>query len=202
MERTAGWRSSIERKPAKPAPSPAAPRRIAVGRVRDAHGLRGQLRVQVFGGSPETLLGLARVTIGHREDDPQASDYDVESASPGREGEVRMRLAGLRRREDAEALRGRLVMVDASAFAALPADEYWGFQLVETGDGRAVGAVREIWNTGAHDVLVVVDAEGRERLIPAVRELLPEVDVEQRRIVVDAIPGLLDDFADGPEDHR
>lgn len=192
MERTAGWRSSTEDRP-----SPAAPRRIAVGRVRGAHGLRGRVRIQVFGDAPEILPGLARVTIGRGEDDPEAAAYEVESTAAGREGEVRMRLAGVHGREGAEALCGRLVLADVADFAALPAGEYWGFELVgcqvEARDGRAVGTVREIWNTGAQDVLVVTDAGGHERLIPAVRDLLPEVDVEARRIVVDAIPGLLDD---------
>jgi 16S rRNA processing protein RimM len=58
--------------------------------------------------------------------------------------------------------------------------------------------VREIWETGAPDVLVVIDAAHREHLIPAAREILREVDVAARRITIDAPPGLLD-LGDEPD---
>ena len=56
-----------------------------------------------------------------------------------------------------------------------------------------IGTVRGIWETGAPDVLVVEDADGAEHLIPAAEALLLEVDIEGGRIVVDAIPGLVDE---------
>ena len=192
MEPTAGWRSSTE---AGVGSARGRSRRVTVGRIRGAHGLRGQLRVQPLGDSP-VLLGLTRVTVARSETDPDAVGYQVEAVAPGRDDELRMRLAGVRRREQAEALRGRLLITDATGFDALPPGEYWGFELigcrVETGDGRAVGTVREIWDTGAQQLLVVEDPGGREQLIPAVRQLLIEVDVENRRIAVEAVPGLLD----------
>ena len=52
--------------------------------------------------------------------------------------------------------------------------------------------VRELLETGAHDVLVVRGEDGRDRLIPTARELMREVDLEQGRIVVVDLPGLLD----------
>jgi 16S rRNA processing protein RimM len=52
--------------------------------------------------------------------------------------------------------------------------------------------VKEIWETGAHDVLVVEGEDGRRVLLPAAREFLREVDVAGRRVVIDVIPGLLD----------
>ncbi len=193
MERTAGWTSSTDTGPGR---ASQAPRRVVVGRVRGAHGLRGQLRVQCLG-DVSVLQSARRVALGVSEQDPGAETREVEAVAPGREGEVRMRLAGLRRREQAEALRGCLVMLDPAGFEALAPGEYWGYQLVgcrvETREGRCVGRVREIWGTGAQELLVVETPAGDDCLIPAVRALLPEVDVEGRRIVVDSIPGLLDE---------
>ena len=95
MVRTAGWTSSTEIGAGR---APTASRRAVVGRIRGAHGLRGQVRVQVFSDA-SVLLALENVTLGSDEEDPDAVTYAVESAAPGREDEVRMRLAGVRRRD-------------------------------------------------------------------------------------------------------
>ena len=74
--------------------------------------------------------------------------------------------------------------------------EYYWHQLVgcrvESREGRVVGTVREIWETGAHDVLVVESVDGSQQLISTARELVPEIDLEAGRIVVASLPGLLD----------
>jgi len=59
-------------------------------------------------------------------------------------------------------------------------------------NGFDVGTVREIWETGAHDVLVVVDADGVRRLLPTARDLMTDVNLETGRIVVADLPGLLE----------
>ena len=78
----------------------------------------------------------------------------------------------------------------------LPEGEYYEYQLVgcrvEGEDGQAIGTVREVWSTGASDVLVVESEEGEQRLIPTGGDFLREVDLEGRRIVIEVIPGLLD----------
>jgi len=108
MERTAGWTSSTE------TGDSGASRRVVVGRVRGAHGLRGRLRVQCFGDSAEVLPGLASVMLARDGDDPDAKAYRVEDVAPGRGDEVRMSLAGVRHREQAEDLRGRWARPRAS----------------------------------------------------------------------------------------
>ncbi len=161
-----------------------------------AHGLTGRLRVRLFGDGPDNLQRVERVWLGAAPDDPAAAAHRVVAVAPGRRGEARIELAGVAGREAAEALRGLLVLGDP---ASLPPPEpgafYW-FQLVgcrvEDPDGRSIGTVRELWDPGAHDVLVVEGEHGAEILIPAVEELLREVDLEAGRIVVEPVPGLLD----------
>ena len=58
--------------------------------------------------------------------------------------------------------------------------------------GRSIGTVKEIWETGAHDVLVVEREDGRICLVPTARALMKEVDIEAGRIVVEDLPGLFD----------
>jgi 16S rRNA processing protein RimM len=172
MERTAASTSSTD------------PRYVALGRVVAAHGVSGQLRVRYFGDGPEELLRHDRVVVGRSEADPEAAEFEV------------VRAVGVEDREAAERLRGRLLMTGPEALEPLRSGEYYGYQLlgcrVEGHDGRAIGVVRGIWPIGENDVLVVEGEGGTEHLIPAVRDLLREVDVEGRRIVVDVIPGLLE----------
>ena len=172
------------------------PTRVVLGEVVGAHGLDGRVRVRLFGEGPENLLRARRLALGGGPDDPAAREVEVEQAEPGRRGEIRLRLSGIRSREAAGALGGLLVLGDPARIEPLPEGEHYWFELVgcavEGQDGGVIGTVRAIWETGAHDVLVVETAEGREVLLPAARELLKEVDAEGRRIVIEVPPGLLD----------
>ncbi len=189
MEPAAGSTSSTEagRAPAE---------RVALGRVVGAHGTRGQLRVRHFGAAPDNLIRLEVAWLAAGEDGADAERFEVTQAKPGRRGEVRMTLAGVGDRESAQRLRGRLVVADASGLEALPDGEYYSYQWigcrVEDAQGRPIGTLREIWPTGAVDVLVVEGDDGTRQLIPAAQEKLRAVDLEARRIAIEIPPGLLD----------
>jgi 16S rRNA processing protein RimM len=171
---------------------------VVLGRVVGAHGLRGQIRVRWFGDGPENLLGAKQVELadGRGLEDPAPRGYEIEGGGTGRAGEVRLTLRGVAAREAAEALRGRFVLIDASALPPPQAGEVYGYQLVgcqvELVSGEAVGRVREIWETPAHAVLVVLGADGRDRLIPAAPAITRNVDLAARRIVIEDLPGLID----------
>ena len=68
-------------------------RRVIVGRIAGAHGLRGQVRVAYFLDSPEVLLRVSHIELGTSEDDPEATRFKVVTASAGRSGELRVTLA-------------------------------------------------------------------------------------------------------------
>ena len=171
---------------------------MVLGRVVGAHGIRGQIRVRWLGEGPENLLNAKKVELaGARgSEDPAPAAFEVEGGARGRAGEVRLSLRGVRDRDAAEALRGRLVQVDATELPPAGPEQVYLFQLVgcrvELPGGEAVGQVREIWQTPAHDTLVVEGADGRDRLIPAAPGILREVDVAAQRIVIEDLPGLTD----------
>lgn len=174
-----------------------ASERVVLGRVVGAHGVRGLLRVAVAGGDPAHLVEATAVELSFADRDPTRPSrrFDVVSASAGRPGEVRLGLEGLGDRDAAEALRGALILGDAARLPALAPGEHYWFELigceVETTTGRPLGRVREIWETGGHDVLVVEDPAGGDHLIPAVDAFVKEVDRAARRIRIEPVPGLL-----------
>jgi len=167
-----------------------------LGRVVGAHGVRGEIRVRWLGDGPENLLRAKRVELADARglDDPAPLGCEIEGGTRGRAGEVRLALRGVEGREGAVALRGRLVLIEASALPPAPAGEVYGYQLVgcrvELPSGEHVGRVREIWDAPAHAVLVVVGDDGRDRLIPLAPALTRQVDVAARRIVIEDLPGL------------
>jgi 16S rRNA processing protein RimM len=184
MERTADSTSSIE------------PERITLGRVIGAHGLRGELRVRLLDETDNNLRAMSSVWLAREEGDPKAVEARVRAVGSGRRGEARLALQGVDGREAAEALRGRLVQALVGQLGPLPAGEYYQYQLigcrVEDGEGRVLGVVSGIWETGAPALLVVVDEAQREHLIPTASAILREVDVAARRITIDAPPGLIE----------
>jgi len=179
--------------------------KVVLGRVVGAHGVGGEVRVRVLGDGPENLLVARRVALAdprRGRDDPAAQIHEIEGGRTGRQGEVRLRLAGIADRDAAEALAGRLVVVEAAGLPALPPGEFYCYELigcrVETTSGRALGRVVEVWDAGGRDLLVVEDEAGTRRLLPTARELMPEVDPGAGRIAVVDLPGLLEPAEAGP----
>lgn len=195
MGRTADSTSSTEDQ-TRGAASPAA--EVTLGRVSGVHGLRGALRVRLSGGEGGDLSHLFEVPsvrLGLAEEDPEGTVYQVSRVAPGRKGELRLWLVGVTQREQAESLRGQWVSARTRDLAELPEGEYYAYELVGCRvidrEGNEIGKVHEIWSTGAPDVLVVRDDRGTDQLIPSAPEIMQEVDLDDRLIIIDAIPGLI-----------
>ena len=164
---------------------PAA--RVELGEVVGSHGLRGALRVRLYGDDARHLARAESVFLGSGADDVAAQERGVVGVEPGRTREAIVHLAGVESREAAGALAGLLILADADILETLPEGEYYWYQLIgcevwnDRGErcGRVVGCLE----TGAHDIIVVKGEDGEERLVPAVDAWLREVDLDARRIV-------------------
>lgn len=171
-------------------------KRIVIGEIAGPHGLDGEVRVRIAGDGPDPLLTAEAVWLGTSATDPEARRYRVHGCGLGRKGEVRLRFEGIDGRDAIGRVVGLVVTAPASHLPALPDGEFYWYELigcqVASESGLEVGTVREIWETGAHDVLVVEDEEGIRRLIPTARELMTDVNLETRRIVVVDLPGLFE----------
>jgi 16S rRNA processing protein RimM len=160
---------------------------VAVGRITRAHGVHGEVAVLVISEVPERFRDGATVWT----DDGRALTI---SASRSHGDRLLVRFDGVADREQADALRGTLLVVPESASPELPEGSWWDHQIVgcevETVGGRALGTVRDVIHTAANDVWSVVDATETESLIPVIGNVIVEVDVVARRIVVRELPGL------------
>lgn len=173
------------------------PSHVIVGQVRRPHGIRGEVRVEILTDYPERLDQHDHVYLARPEAPDDVERYPLESVRPHK-GVLLMKLDGLDDRNTAEQLRGMLVQIPLEDAVPLEEDEYYHFQLigmeVETEAGEWLGRVSDVVETGAHDVFVVAGPRG-EVLLPAIEDVILELDLEARKMVVHLLSGLLEESA-------
>ncbi|CAM3010396.1 ribosome maturation factor RimM [Skermania piniformis] len=168
---------------------------LAVGRVVKAHGVRGELVVEVRTDEPERRFAPGGRLRG-RDRLGRERSYTVESCR-AHSGRLLVQLAEIADRTAADAVRGTVFVIDSADLP--PSDdpeEFYDHELeglqVELLDGSVIGTVAEVLHSAAGELLAVTAADdGREILIPFVTELVPTVSLAERRIVVDPPDGLL-----------
>jgi 16S rRNA processing protein RimM len=159
---------------------PALTPRIAVGRVTRAHGLRGEVAVEIHS---EVSDRFAPGSSLQRED---GSTLVVQATRP-HQGRVLVTFEGVGDRSAAEALRDAWLFVPAESLPELSEGSYWPHELegcaVVTEEGRALGTLAEVLSAPGNDVWAV-DGEGGRVLVAAVRDAVVSVDLAARRVVV------------------
>jgi len=158
---------------------------VAVGRVVRAHGVRGELIV-------EPLAPLESFTAGRRLM-ISGGEYEIAQARSA-ERFLHVKLASVDTREQAQAFRSAYLQVREGDLAALPEGEYYRFQLiglvVRSVDGRDLGRVTDVLSARENDIYVVSGPSG-DLLVPAVDDVVQDVDLSTGRITIEIIPGLL-----------
>jgi 16S rRNA processing protein RimM len=168
---------------------------LLVGRVARAHGLGGELAVEVHTDEPEQRFALGAV-LNARLRDGAARSLTV-SGVRSHGARLLVRFDEVPTREVAEAMRGAQLFVDAEDLP-LPEDpdEFYDHQLegltAVLADGTEVGTVTDVGRSPAGELLVIARTGGGETLVPFVRAIVPEVDLPGRRVVLDPPEGLLD----------
>ena len=181
-------------RPQEPPPPPAPPEdAIVVAQVLGAHGKDGGLNVRVLSDVPGRLDAGRIVLDGARA-------YRILHSRPAAPGACLLRLEGLVSRRQAAQLAGRWLTIPAAETPPLPEGEYFHHQLigmtVRTAAGETLGQIREILETGSNDVYIVGNASSRvsassgELLLPATAQVVRQVDVAARLMVVELPDGL------------
>lgn len=177
---------------------PLDPGFLVVGHINKAHGIYGEVFVWPLTDHPEGTFApgvVLRLAQGDaREPDPDAPPLRVASSRPYKGG-VLVTFGGIESRNDADALRGSYLVRAIAEVEPLEEGEVFYHQLlgieVFTVEGTRLGTVREVYELSPSDLLEV-RGEGREYMIPFRQEVVVELDVAARRLVVDPPEGLLD----------
>lgn len=162
-----------------------------IGQIGAPFGLQGQVKLRAVTDHADYIEQHVRqLYIG-----AQYTPYALVDLFEHKPGLLVLTLEGITSREQAERMRHMEVFIHQRDVAPLSPGEYFLHQLyhlrVETTEGKELGQVREVLETGANDVLVVASADQREILIPMIRDVVQELDIAGGRVVVRLLDGLL-----------
>src|SRR5579884_3842720 len=156
--------------------------RLSIGVIVGAQGIQGQLRMQIWTHFPERIPKLKTIYL----DDEDTPRRLTSAHLMG--GVAVLKVQGIEDRNQAEDLRGTVVRIPASEAAPLGEGEFFHYQLIGLPvfdeAGVRLGELAEILETGANDVYVVRDDEGRETLLPALKSVVLDIDLDAGRILV------------------
>jgi 16S rRNA processing protein RimM len=166
------------------------PNRVVVGRIGRAHGIRGEVAIDVRTDEPDRRFAPESTLI--------AGDRTLTIArTRWHSGRLLAAFAEISDRTAAELLRGTVLEADVDP-DELPADEgeFYDRQLIglaaKRADGALIGTIASVVHHDEQDTLVLRRPSGAEALVPFVSEIVPEVDVAAGYVIVADLPGLLD----------
>ena len=169
---------------------------LVVGRIGRAHGIKGEVTVDVRTDDPETRFAIGRKLIVDNESHPRLTVASTRWHS----GRLLVQFEEIGDRTATEAVRGAYVHVDIDV-DELPddPDEFYDHQLIglaaQSPTQEHLGTIADVLHLGSQDLLAVTTPDGRDVLVPFVRAIVTTVDLTNTRVVIDDPGGLFDDGA-------
>ncbi len=162
-----------------------------IGQVVALFGVRGELKVRLLTDIPDRFEQLESVYLG-----PDHRRYAIERARSHKGEMIVLKLAGIDEANTAEPLRLQEIQIPLSQIARLPADSYYQHDIlgltVLTLDGRRLGEIVDILETGGNDVYSIRGSDGKQVLIPAIKAVVKQIDLAYRTMYIEPLPGLLE----------
>ena len=159
---------------------------ITIGQILAPWGFKGKLKVEVITDFPQRFAPRSQIYINRQPMTIAGTEWH--------KGKAIIRLDTIDSMEQAEKLRGQVIQIHHSQLQPLPEGQYYHFQLIGlevwTTQGELLGKISQILTAKSNDNYVVHGAKG-EILIPAIEDVVKSVDLDNGRITIEAIDGLL-----------
>ena len=160
--------------------------KFEVGKIVNTFGIKGEVKVALYTEDINNFKNNSKVYVNGKE-------MQVEN-SRLQKNMLILKLKGIDNMNDAENLRGSIIKVDRSK-NDLPEGTYYIADLIGldayTEDGNLFGKVTDIYNTGANDIYTVKTQDGKEVLLPAIKDVIKQVDIQNQKIIVHILKGLI-----------
>jgi 16S rRNA processing protein RimM len=165
--------------------------KLRVGIVGKAQGIKGEVRVHPISSDISRFLSLKHVFLKSKKDE---KEYDVASARIQKDFCI-MRFKGVEDRNTAETFNGMDILINREDAVELDENEFFVGDIIDskviTEDGRELGQLVDVYETGANDVYVV-RGKDKDIMIPAIKDCIISVDIDNMIITVRLLPGLED----------
>ena len=172
-----------------------------IGKVVALFGIHGELKVRLLTDIPNRFAELEAVYVG-----PDHTSLSIQSVRPYKGEMIVLKLVGIEDASAAESLRNQDLSIPLSKLAELPPGSYYQHDIlglnVLTLDGQELGQIVEIIVTGSNDVYIVKKPEGSQILIPAIKDVIKQIDLIRHTMHIDPLPGLLDNISQEKRERR
>lgn len=185
-----------------------------IGKIVAPFGIRGELKVKLFTDIPNRFVALDAIyvtrSISLERKNPHALMgkagqnldpvlYPIEGVRPYKGEMLLLKLRGIDDPTLAETLRDNDLCVPLSSLPQLPPDSYYqhdivGLQVFKL-DGTLIGVIDDIMSTGGNDVYIINTPDHKQILIPAIKDVVKQIDLIRHVMYIDPMMGLLDDDA-------
>lgn len=171
-------------------------KRIVIGKILGAHGLKGALRLQPLTDFPSRFYDMDHLNL-ERLGKPVLQLVITSVTELVGKGQFIVHTDEVSSREEAESLKGAWVFIPPEERVTLEEDELWvdeviGLKVLDMGTDQTLGHIVDILQTGSNDVYVVETPEGIRKMIPAIREVIEEIDAAKGFMKINLLEGLWD----------
>ena len=164
---------------------------LEIGQIVNTFGIKGMVKIKPFTDDINRFDRLKKIYISNKNG---KKEYQIQEIKYHK-NMVLMKLEGVDTPEQADLLRQSYLLVDRADEEPLEEGVYYIVDLlgleVYTDDNKLLGKVDDIFNTGSNDIYVVKNKEGKQILLPAIEDVIKQVDLENKKIIVHLLPGLV-----------
>lgn len=162
-----------------------------IGQIVNTFGIKGIVKVNSFTEDPLEFEQLKTILV---EKNKKLLEFEIEEAKPHK-NQVLLKLKGINDINEAEKYKGCYIKLPREKAKKLPENTYFIADLigleVYTDSGELLGKVDDIYNSGSADIYVIKNELGKQILLPGIKDVIKEIDVDNEKIIVHLIDGLV-----------
>ena len=164
---------------------------LEIGQIVNIFGIKGMVKVKPFTDDCKRFDKLKKVYIKNKN---SKKKYEIDEIKHHK-GMVLIKFKGIDNPEQANLLRENYILVNREEEEPLEENTYYIVDMigleVYTEENEFLGNLEDIFNTGSNDIYVVKNELGKQILLPAIEEVIKKIDMENKKVIVHLIPGLV-----------
>ena len=164
---------------------------LEIGQIVNTFGIKGMVKVKPFTDNIERFSNLEKIYIKNKSGQ---TEYKIQEVKYHK-NMVLIKFEGIENPEQADLLRNSYLIVDRETEEPLEAGRYYIVDMIGldvfTDDNEYLGKLGDIYNTGSNDIYVVKNELGKQVLLPAIEDVIKNIDMDNKKVIVHLIPGLV-----------